>query len=163
MSKDIFGGLGGGLGELMKGLSGFMPQDDPNMQILNAQTEVNDLSKQEAELYSEIGKRAVEVYGLEPFGELSGKLKLIKINLATAKSKLNSLQAEKEAKEKELQAEQNARTCSSCGYENSEGTKFCSECGQKLQRVVKNLCVSCGIELAQGIRFCGECGARQEG
>jgi hypothetical protein len=93
MSKDIFGGLGGGLGELMKGLSGFMPQDDPNMQILNAQTEVNDLSKQEAELYSEIGKRAVEVYGLEPFAELSGKLKLVQINLATAKSKLNSLQA----------------------------------------------------------------------
>jgi ribosomal protein L37E len=163
MSKDIFGGLGGGLGELMKGLSGFMPQDDPNMQILNAQTEVNDLSKQEAELYSEIGKRAVEVYGLEPFAELSGKLKLVQINLATAKSKLNSLQAEKEAKEKELQAEQNARTCSSCGYENPEGTKFCRECGQKLHGASKNLCVSCGIELAQGIRFCGECGARQEG
>jgi hypothetical protein len=29
MSKDIFGGLGGGLGELMKGLSGFMPQENP--------------------------------------------------------------------------------------------------------------------------------------
>jgi len=161
MAKDIFGGLGGGLSELMKGLSGFMPQDDPDVQILNAQTEVNELNKQEAELYSEIGKRAVEVYGLEPFGELSGKLELVQINLATAKSKLNSLQAEKEAKEKELQAEQNARTCSACGYENSEGAKFCRECGQKLLGAAKNFCISCGTELAPGTRFCGECGARQ--
>ena len=52
-------------------------------------------------------------------------------------------------------------TCPNCGYENSEGMKFCNECGAKLG-VQKTFCTSCGAELQGGARFCGECGARQE-
>ena len=43
MANDLFGGLSG----LMKGLSGFMPQDDPNVMMMNAQNEVSDLMTQE--------------------------------------------------------------------------------------------------------------------
>ena len=42
MAEDLFGGLGK-LGGLMKGLSSFMPQDDPNTKIFNAQNELNEL------------------------------------------------------------------------------------------------------------------------
>ena len=40
MEQDFFGGL-------MKGLSGFMPQDDPDVKIMNAQNDLNDLLKEE--------------------------------------------------------------------------------------------------------------------
>ena len=50
--------------------------------------------------------------------------------------------------------------CPNCGYENSEGMKFCNECGTKLGQQ-KTFCTSCGAELQGGARFCGECGARQ--
>src|SRR3990170_2981013 len=44
--------------------------------------------------------------------------------------------------------------CSSCGFENPEGTKFCIECGIPL----KNRCPSCGSENLPNAKFCGECG-----
>ena len=56
MGNDLFGGLGG----LMKGLSGLMPQDDPNVKLMNAQGDLDGLKKQENELYVEIGKLAYQ-------------------------------------------------------------------------------------------------------
>ncbi len=67
MANDFLSGLGG----LVKGLSGFMPQDDPAVQMLNSQTQVNDLKKQEADIYAEIGKAAVEKQGLASFASLA--------------------------------------------------------------------------------------------
>jgi hypothetical protein len=60
---DLFGSLSGGLGGLgglVKGLSGIMPQDDPAVKLLNAQTGLADLRKQEAEILAEIGRQAFE-------------------------------------------------------------------------------------------------------
>jgi len=159
MASDLFGGLGG----LVKGLSGFMPQDDPNVKLFGAQTELTDLKKQQQELYAEIGKRAVSKYGIESFGELSDKLRLVENNIAAAEEKFNAMQAEKNAKEMAEQERTAARTCPSCGIQNPEGTKFCQECGTKLGAKEECFCTSCGAKLALGTRFCGECGARQEG
>jgi class 3 adenylate cyclase/tetratricopeptide (TPR) repeat protein len=44
--------------------------------------------------------------------------------------------------------------CSSCGFENATGIKFCGGCGAPL----KLKCLSCGFDNALGIKFCGECG-----
>jgi class 3 adenylate cyclase len=44
--------------------------------------------------------------------------------------------------------------CSSCGFENPEGMKFCGECGTKLAHV----CPSCGHELRPTAELCGKCG-----
>lgn len=158
MASDLFGGLGG----LMKGLSGFMPQDDPAVKTLNAQTDVSDLEKQEQELYAEIGKQAIDRYGTNSFGETAEKLKLVQSNLATARQKLDEIKAEQEAAEREQKAAEEACTCPECGHRNPEGTRFCQECGTKLGAPAKVFCTSCGAELAPGVRFCGECGARQE-
>ena len=48
-----------------------------------------------------------------------------------------------------------------CGKENAPGTKFCQECGAKLEAFDKRICI-CGAEIAPDVRFCGECGAKFE-
>jgi class 3 adenylate cyclase len=45
--------------------------------------------------------------------------------------------------------------CSSCGTENREGRKFCSNCGSPLAAA----CPACGAANEPGERFCGECGS----
>ena len=65
MTNDLFGGFGG----LMKGLSGFMPQDDPNVKLMNAQS----VKAEETEIYAQVGRNALRTYPGQ-FPELEGKL-----------------------------------------------------------------------------------------
>jgi membrane protease subunit (stomatin/prohibitin family) len=61
------------------------------------------------------------------------------------------------------QQQQQSQTipCPSCGKPNVAGTKFCAECGSKME-VAKVPCMACGAELREGAKFCSECGAKQE-
>ena len=152
--NNIFDGLGG----LMKGLSGFMPQDDPNVKVMMANTEISDLQKQETEIYAQIGKQAL-AQGLVSFPELEKKLQLVQENLSAARSKLENAQTEKDQLESTKRAEEEACRCPECNYMNPEGVKFCQECGTKLGA---RKCIGCGASLSPGVNFCGECGARQE-
>ena len=57
--------------------------------------------------------------------------------------------------------------CPNCGAANDPGTKFCRECGAKLEapppaEPQKRFCPSCGKEVAPGIKFCPECGQKME-
>ena len=158
--SDLLSGLGnlGGLGGIVKGLTNFMPQDDPNVLIMKAQGEVSDLKKQETDLYIEIGKQAVEKYGLEDFGDAAGRMKLIQANLTAAETKLKEAKGAAEEKEQAEQAALAGRICPRCGHENPEGIKFCQECGSKLG--VQNTCPSCGAANPAGVKFCQECGTR---
>lgn len=58
---------------------------------------------------------------------------------------------------------QSAQTipCPSCGKSNAAGTKFCGDCGAKME-VAKVPCVKCGAQLREGAKFCSECGSSQE-
>ncbi len=159
MANNLLGGLGG-LGGLMKGLSGFMPQDDPNVKLMNAQNEVSELEAKETEAYAQIGKQAVKADGLERFGELADRLRLIQSNLALARGTLESVQLEKAAGEKAVQEAEQRLICPACGMRNTDGMKFCQGCGAKLGADSKPVCASCGAELVPGVRFCGECGQR---
>ncbi|MFY9175171.1 MAG: zinc ribbon domain-containing protein [Peptococcia bacterium] len=152
--SDLLGGLGG----LMKGLTGFMPQDDPDVKVMMTRTEVSDLQKQETEIYAQIGRQAI-AEGLVKFPELESRLRLVQENLSAAQAKLKNAEEEKEAKEAAKRMETAKQTCSSCGTYNPEGVKFCQECGSKLGVLI---CSQCGASLSPGTRFCGECGARQE-
>ncbi len=153
MANDLFGGLSG----LMKGLSGFMPQDDPDVKLLNAQSELNDLNAQETELYAQVGKSALRRYPGQ-FPEQEERLRLIQTGLVAARAKLDGAKAEKDAKEKEQKLADERQTCPSCGTRNPDGLKFCQDCGTKLG--VSAGCPRCGAKFAPGVRFCGECGAR---
>ena len=48
--------------------------------------------------------------------------------------------------------------CSNCGAENSEGNRFCGDCGAALA----HRCARCGAYNPAGKRFCGDCGAALE-
>ena len=55
--------------------------------------------------------------------------------------------------------------CPNCGAGNSTGTKFCGECGTKLeipQPPAQKVCASCGTIIEPSLKFCGECGTRVE-
>ena len=55
----------------------------------------------------------------------------------------------------------NTIPCPNCGKPNAAGTKFCGDCGAKME-TAKVPCVKCGAELREGAKFCSECGASQE-
>ena len=142
----------------MKGLSNFMPADDPNTQLVKLQGEVSDLKKQETDIYIDIGKMAVQLYGLDAFADVADRMRLIQANLSAAEEKLNNAKSEKEARDNAAQAAKAERTCPQCGHENPEGTKFCQDCGAKLG--AQNTCPSCGTANPVGVRFCQECGSK---
>jgi membrane protease subunit (stomatin/prohibitin family) len=53
--------------------------------------------------------------------------------------------------------------CPKCNAANTRGTKFCHECGAKLEVEAQTVpCVKCGASLQAGAKFCNECGAKQE-
>jgi len=60
--------------------------------------------------------------------------------------------------------------CPSCGKTNAPGTKFCQECGAKLdaetapapaqETAEEGVCPSCGKANEPGTKFCQECGTK---
>lgn len=51
--------------------------------------------------------------------------------------------------------------CPACGKHNAAGSKFCSDCGEKME-ITQVPCVKCGAKLREGAKFCSECGTSQE-
>jgi membrane protease subunit (stomatin/prohibitin family) len=54
--------------------------------------------------------------------------------------------------------------CPKCGAANSASSKFCNDCGAKLEAetLPETACIKCGSQLHAGAKFCSQCGARQE-
>ncbi len=44
--------------------------------------------------------------------------------------------------------------CSQCGYQNLDDSKFCGECGNKLEII----CPNCNSQNPLNHKFCNECG-----
>lgn len=155
---------------LVKGLSGFMPQDDPDVKIFNAQTEVKELAEKVEKVYARLGKQVYESGGGEAYPEVKAELDLLTANREAADRRLQEAKEEKAARERaeaeeraRQEAEEAAHACPNCGAYNSEGMNFCQECGIKLAAPVtanKRFCQECGVELPEGSRFCGSCGAK---
>ncbi len=83
-----------------------------------------------------------------------------------ARAEIERIKAEQE-KEKAAppaQAEEpNGIACPSCGKINAPGTKFCSECGSRLEMPRESYCPECGAAVQPGVKFCSGCGHRMEG
>lgn len=52
-------------------------------------------------------------------------------------------------------------TCPQCNAPLGGKTKFCPECGARIQAQAN--CSQCGAKLGPGVKFCGECGTKAEG
>lgn len=155
MSKDLLGGLGG----LMKNFAAFMPQDDPNTKIFQAEANISDLEAREKDIYVQIAKKAYPTLAQLPeYNEFVENLSLIQKQLAAAQEELQKAREEKAAKEQKEQEDLLECTCSNCDTVNPEGVNFCQECGTKLGGIVNPRCSQCGKDYPAGTRFCGECG-----
>lgn len=145
MTADMFGGL-------FKGLSSFMPQDDPNTKLFTLGTELGDLQKQENELYASIGRKVFASISSNPeYSDTILELQSVQRRITQINDQLKAAQEEKEAQERKAQA----LCCPNCGMENPEGVKFCKECGTKMGT---SACSQCGTVNPPQTRFCGECG-----
>lgn len=159
MAGDLFGNLGGSLGGLVKGLSNLMPQDDPNVKVLNANSALSDLRKKENELYCEIGRKAFEAGGEAAYPEEGARLTILNADITAAEEALSVAKAEMEAAKAAAEAEE-ANPCPGCGAQNGPGVKFCQECGSPLSSGGKTFCTNCGTENPPGTKFCGSCGTK---
>jgi membrane protease subunit (stomatin/prohibitin family) len=52
--------------------------------------------------------------------------------------------------------------CPKCGAATPASSKFCNECGAKVEAEATVPCVKCGAKLQSGAKFCSECGSSQE-
>ncbi|WP_417168722.1 zinc ribbon domain-containing protein [Terrihalobacillus insolitus] len=48
--------------------------------------------------------------------------------------------------------------CSKCNAQIPSGSKFCLECGEKVETTA--FCISCGETLPTDAKFCSKCGAK---
>ena len=60
-----------------------------------------------------------------------------------------------------IQPQAQMTPCPNCNKPNPAGTKFCGDCGGKME-VAMVPCVKCGAQLREGAKFCNDCGAKQE-
>ena len=146
---------------IVKGLSGFMLQDDPDVKIFNAQTEMKEFSEREGKIYARLGRQVYETDGGENYPEIRAELDLSR----RRKAALERAEAEERARR---EAEEQEHSCPNCGAYNPEGTNFCQECGTRLTQPVqqapaaKRFCPNCGTEVIAGHRFCSGCGTKME-
>lgn len=160
---------------IVKGLSGFMPQDDPDVKIFNAQTEMKEFSEKEEKIYARLGRKVYETDGGENYPEIKAELDLLVANKQAAESRLQAAREEKAALERaeaeeraRREAEEQAHSCPNCGAYNPEGTNFCQACGTRLAQpaqpatAAKRFCPNCGTEVIAGHRFCSGCGTKME-
>jgi len=154
---DLFSGL-------IKGLSGIIPQDTPDMKIFNIQNSIKELDEKEEKLYANIGRK---LYNPQEHTEYTPELELIAKNRENFQLQLSEAQKEKHEIERAKQeaialqeAKDAERSCSQCGTYNDEGVRFCQECGNKLEAAKPSFCGNCGTEVPADKNFCGKCGQK---
>ena len=53
--------------------------------------------------------------------------------------------------------------CAKCGTANLASSKFCNDCGAKMETPGQvSPCAKCGAQMQAGSKFCNECGTRVE-
>lgn len=68
-------------------MSGFMLQDDPDVKIFNAQTEMKEFSEREGKIYARLGRQVYETDGGENYPEIRAELDLLAANKQAAESR----------------------------------------------------------------------------
>ena len=86
--------------------------------------------------------------------------------IETAQTEIEKIKSENEAAVPEVTKKEVENRCPSCSAVNAPNTKFCQNCGMKLEteeaKPQSLTCPSCGVSVAEGTRFCPECGMKME-
>ena len=88
-------------------------------------------------------------------------------NIADAQAEINKIKGGSTAQAQTASAPTaEGIACTSCGKANPAGTKFCAECGSKIEAPApaaeENACPGCSAQVAANARFCGNCGYKFE-
>ena len=93
---------------LIKGVSGFLPQDDPDVKILTAQAELREFSEKEEKIFARLGRAVYDTDGGESHPEIKTELEVLFNNRYAAEERLQAARDEKILREK-AEAEERAR------------------------------------------------------
>ncbi|CAG7654001.1 SPFH domain-containing protein [Paenibacillus allorhizosphaerae] len=89
------------------------------------------------------------------FGDLASQMLMPMANQTQPQQVVHS-----ESTSAETRQSANKIECPTCRTENTQGSKFCNECGTKL--IIENSrCSSCNAEMPETAKFCNECGTRR--
>lgn len=94
---------------IVKGLSGFMPQDDPDVKIFNAQSELKELAGKEEKVYARLGRQVYETDGGKSYPEIKTELDQLAANRQAARGTPESCTRRKDSP----RTCQGGRTCPS--------------------------------------------------
>ena len=113
-----------------------------------------DLEAEELAKSAELGRKLVGIVpeGSE-FTSLAVQIKDVSEKLTALRDELHTLGGEYKQRIFEL-------TCFTCATVNSDGSRFCEECGAKLGEPPREYCMQCHTMNGQNMKFCGECGAK---
>lgn len=138
-------------------------------------SKINSEKNAANEEYKKIGEFYYSVFasGGEVAPEVMEFCRAAKAHLDTAaeaQAEIDRIRAEGEAAKAAAAApvpvSAGGLVCSSCGTANAAGTKFCQNCGSKLEAVppapAAGGCPNCGTVNAAGTRFCCGCGNKLE-
>ena len=83
-------------------------------------------------------------------------------------AEIDRIKAENEAQKIASAAPVGGVTCPGCGASLPAGTRFCANCGSKIEAApapqTQNVfCPGCGAQLPAGTKFCNSCGQRLDG
>ena len=124
-----------------------------------------------AEAFGKIGRICYEKHAAGEFSDPETAELMASVDRCYAAIKETEEQI-RMLKESETAAANSAQTapaagvvCPACGRQNSPNTKFCGDCGAKLEASAPpqpKLCPSCQAPVPNGVKFCNECGAKIE-
>jgi len=138
-----------------------------NSKINSEKSAIDDVYRKIGEYYYQQYKSGTELpeEAAAHCGVIDGHNKKID----EAKAEIERLKVKRESESASAQTSTaGGITCSSCGKANEPGTKFCQECGAKLNIETapaqaptgEGVCPSCGKANEPGTKFCCECGTK---
>lgn len=133
--------------------------------------QISDAEKRIVEKKKEIGEYCWGQYianlQIDPeVAKMCAAIKEDEALIAKTQAEIRSIKADKAAAPVVVEA--GLLRCQECGTANPEGTRFCQQCGTKLEipapaaPVEVVTCPGCGFQNPVGTRFCQECGKDME-
>lgn len=129
-----------------------------NTKINSEKSAISELMRQIGELYYE--KYTTGEQALPEIAELCASIDAHNQAISAAQSEIEKLKSE--SIPSVIPNVTSSINCPTCNTVNAPGTKFCQQCGAKLEQTLVKVCPNCGAQVNNGVRFCNECGTKIE-